>query len=130
MKEKDFNTIDEYIANQDKMFQKRLHELKQIILEVSPLQIQEKISYRIPTFWRNGNIIHFAQHAKHIGLYPGPEAIKVYKEKLVNYKTSKGTIQIPNHHPLDKSLIQELVRFNIERLENKVLSRQDEHTTK
>lgn len=44
MKEKDFNTIDEY-ANQDKMFQKRLHELKQIILEVSPLQIQEKISY-------------------------------------------------------------------------------------
>src|SRR5690606_17288452 len=129
MKEKDFNTIDEY-ANQEKMLQKRLHELKQIILEVSPLQIQEKISYRIPTFCRTGNIIHFAQHAQHIGLYQGPEAIKVYKEKLVNYKTSKGTIQIPNHPPLDKSLIQELVRFNIERLENKVLSRQDEHTTK
>src|SRR5690606_6083362 len=89
MKEKDFNTIDEYIASQDKMFQKRLHELKQIILEASPLQIQEKISYRIPTFWRNGNIIHFAQHAKHIGLYLGPEAIKVYKEKLVNYKHPK-----------------------------------------
>ena len=49
----------------------------------------------MPTFWKGRNLIHFAAASKHIGLYPGPDAIVAFAERLKGYKTSKGTVQIP-----------------------------------
>ena len=51
----------------------------------------------MPTWWQGHNIIHFAANKKHIGLYPGPEAVVQFAEKLdqAGYKYSKGSIQIP-----------------------------------
>ena len=42
-----------------------------------------------------GNLVHFACFRKHIGLYPGPEAVEEFREQLRDYKTSKGTIHLP-----------------------------------
>jgi len=68
----------------------------------------------MPTFFLKGNIIHFAAHKKHIGLYPGPKVIEVFSHRLEGYKITKGAIQIANDTPLDSSLIRDIVRFNIE----------------
>jgi len=35
-------------------------------------QAVEKISYGIPTFYFNGNLVHFAAYDHHIGFYPTP----------------------------------------------------------
>ena len=45
---------------------------------------------------------------KHIGLYPGPDAVMEFAEKLQEYKTSTGTIQFPYSKPLPLSLIAEI----------------------
>lgn len=115
MQEKlNIQTIDDYIFACPEAIQPKLEELKQIILSAAP-EMTEKISWQMPTFYLRGNVIHFAAHKKHIGIYPGPEAIEKFAKRLESYKTSKGAIQIPNDKPLDSLLIKDIVKFNIEK---------------
>lgn len=114
-----FTNIDEYIALSPESLQIKLEELRALIHSAAPGILIEKISYQMPTFWYQTNIIHFAFYKKHIGIYPGSKAIEFYKEKLHNYKTSKGAIQIPLDEKLPKQLIKNLVKFNIADLKKK-----------
>ena len=78
--------------------------------------LEQTISYGIPTLKKNGKIVlHFAAQKAHLGLYPGSEAIAHFDERLKDYQTSKGTIQIPYIQTLDYQLIEDLVRYNLER---------------
>ena len=67
----------------------------------------------MPTWWQGHNIIHFAAQKKHIGLYPGPEAVVQFAEKLdqAGYKYSKGSIQIPYSDDLPLNLIAEIASW-------------------
>lgn len=55
----------------------------------------------------------FAAQKKHIGLYPGPEAVAHFSEKLDEYgfKYSKSSIQIPYTDPLSLDLITEIAAW-------------------
>lgn len=59
------------------------------------------------------SIIHFAAQKKHIGLYPGPEAVTQFSEKLdqAGCKYSKGAIQIPYSDELPLLLISEIAAW-------------------
>ncbi|MFT4221951.1 iron chaperone [Dysgonomonas sp.] len=106
--------IDEYIVNFPADIQKIMTELRETIRKAAP-EATEKTSWGMPTFYLKGNLIHFAAHKKHIGLYPGAEAIQVFTKDLETYKTSKGAIQFPFDKPLPLKLITNIVKFNIER---------------
>ena len=64
----------------------------------------------MPTYWKDHNIIHFAAQKKHIGLYPGPEAVEAFGRKLeeAGLKYSKGSIRIPYSDSLPLDLIGEI----------------------
>ncbi len=106
--------IDEYIVNFPADIQKIMTELRETIRKAAP-EATEKTSWGMPTFYLKGNLIHFAAHKKHIGLYPGAEAIQIFAKDLETYKTSKGAIQFPFDKPLPLKLITNIVKFNIER---------------
>ena len=57
-----------------------LSEVREIMRKVLP-DAEERISWKMPTFWEEHNIIHFAAFKNHIGIYPGPEAILHYVEE-------------------------------------------------
>lgn len=57
------------------------------------------------------NIIQFAIFRNHIGLYPGPEAVAVFADRLQEYRTSKGAIQLPYDRPLPLELIGDIARW-------------------
>ena len=101
------NAIDEYISRQDEAIQPRLHAIRDAIRSAIPDTV-EKISYQMPTFWKGRNIIHFAAFKNHIGIYPGGEATQVFADRLTEYKTSKGTIQLPHGRELPLDLIREI----------------------
>ena len=63
------------------------------------------------TYWKGHNIIHFAGFKNHVGLYPGPEAVREFAERLKEYKTSKGTIQLPYSKPVPAELISDIARW-------------------
>jgi len=65
----------------------------------------------MPTYWHRHNIIHFAAHKNHIGIYPGEKAIKYFAESLSDYKTSKGAIQLQYSKPLPLDLIAEIAKW-------------------
>ena len=69
----------------------------------------------MPTFWKGRNIIHFAPAKNHIGIYPGPDAITAFAERLKDYKTSKGALQLPNKKELPLDLIADIARWSYEK---------------
>jgi uncharacterized protein YdhG (YjbR/CyaY superfamily) len=106
-------TIDEYIAEQAAEAQPLLRAVRDTIHAAAP-EATERISWRMPTFWQGENLIHFAALKKHIGIYPGGEAVGVFAERLTGYKTSKGTIQFPLDKPIDHELISDIARWRVE----------------
>jgi uncharacterized protein YdhG (YjbR/CyaY superfamily) len=108
-----FENIDEHIAGFPESTQKMLNQLRELIKERAP-EATETISYGIPTFVLNGNLVHFAGYAGHIGFYPGSAAIVEFKDLLTHYKTSKGTVQFRLTEPLPVDLIARIVDFRVE----------------
>ena len=108
------NQIDEYISRQEEAVRPRLIAIRKAIQAAIP-EAEERISYQMPTFWKGRNIIHFAAAKKHIGIYPGGEATGVFADRLTQFKTSKGAIQLPNDKELPLELIAEIARWCYER---------------
>ena len=102
-------TVDEYILAQDEAIRGHLERVRNVLRAALPDAV-EKISWSMPTWWKDHNIIHFAAAKKHIGLYPGPEAVTHFAEKLdqAGCKYSKGSIQIPYSDELPLDLIAEI----------------------
>lgn len=115
-------TIDEYIAGYPPDIQQILEKIRTTVREAAPDAI-ETISYQIPTFKLEGNLVHFAAFKKHIGFYPAPSGIEQFDEQLSKYKRAKGSIRFPLDEAIPYDLISEIVRFrvreNLERAEAK-----------
>lgn len=109
------NAIDEYIAEQAEDVQPLLQKIRETIHAAAP-DAEERISWRMPTFWQGRNIIHFAAFKKHIGLYPGDKAVAAFAERLKDYKSSKGAIQLPLNKPIDYELIADITRWGVSQL--------------
>jgi uncharacterized protein YdhG (YjbR/CyaY superfamily) len=114
----EFKTIDEYIATFPKNVQTILQELRQAIHEEAP-QAEEAISYSMPAFKQNGVLVYFAAFKSHIGFFPTASGVEAFKEKLVKYQTSKGTIRFPLDEPIPLDLIKEIVLFRVKQNERK-----------
>lgn len=110
------STIDEYISAQPEDVQPLLNKIRAIIRNAAPNAV-EKISWQMPTFWQEKNLIHFAAFKKHISIFPGGEATEVFSKRLTGYKTSKGTIQFPLNKPIDYDLISDITRWRVAQVE-------------
>ena len=105
-------TIDEYILAQDEGIRDQLQSIREVIRDELP-DATEKISWGMPTYWQGQNIIHFAAAKKHIGLYPGPEAVAFFAERLkeAGCKFNKGSIQVPYSDALPLTLLSEIAAW-------------------
>lgn len=105
-----YKTIDEYINIFPTEIQRILSQIRAIIRDEVP-DAMEAISYGMPTFKLNGkNLVHFAAWKEHIGFYPTPSGINMFKEELSQYEMSKGAIQFPLNKPMPLKLIRAIVQ--------------------
>jgi len=109
---KEFTSIDEYIRSFPPEIQKLLNEVRGAIKATAPDAI-EKISYHIPTFYLNGNLVHFAAFKNHIGFYPTSSGISAFKDELKEYKSAKGSVQFPLDKPMPIALIKRIVKYRV-----------------
>ncbi|HYF96481.1 MAG TPA: DUF1801 domain-containing protein [Patescibacteria group bacterium] len=119
MKIKNYKDIDKYIDNFSGDTRKKLEDIRKTIKSVVPKEATEKISYGIPTYYLNGNLLHFAGYKAHIGFYPGSASITEFKKELAAYKTSRGTVQFPHDKPLPLDLIRKIAGICVERNQTK-----------
>ena len=117
---KSVHDIDSYIKDFPKDVQITLNKVRNTIKKAAP-KAEEGISYGIPTFKLNGNLVHFGGFKNHIGFFPTASGIIKFKKELSPYKTSKGTIQFPLKSKIPFQLIHKITKFRVsENLKNKV----------
>jgi len=104
--------IDQYIARFPADVQEILEKIRLTIREAAP-EAKEKISYQMPTFTLEGNLVHFAGYKKHIGFYPTPSGIEKFKKEISVYKWAKGSVQFPLNQPIPYELISKIVTFRV-----------------
>lgn len=110
-----YETIDDYIANQPAEVQKVLQELISIIKEAAPDAL-EMLNYKVPCFTlvpggKRDQQLMMAGYAKFVGFYPFPTTMEAFSDELKDYKQGKGSVQFPLNKPLPKDLIIRMVKF-------------------
>ena len=105
-------SIDEYVAAFPPRVRKVLEEMRKTIRAAAPDAV-EAIKYRMPTFTLNGNLVHFAAYARHVGFYPTPSAIEKFRRELSAWKGAKGSVQFPLDEPMPLALVGRIVRFRV-----------------
>lgn len=111
--------INEYIAGFSEPVQQLLQEIRAAIQKAAP-DAQEAISYQMPTFKLNGNLVHFAAYKNHIGFYPAPTGITQFETELSDYQTTKGAIRFALDQPLPLELVSRIVKYRVKAHTSKV----------
>jgi len=101
--------IDEYIAGFPEDIKEKLEQVRQLIRITAP-QSEEIISYGMPAYKLNGNLVWIGAFSRHIGFYPKVTGTDALKKELLNYKGTKGSVHFPLNKPLPVELITEMVR--------------------
>ena len=106
-------TIDDYLAPLSDDKRAALENLRRAIKSAAP-RAEECISYQVPAFRLDGRmLVAFGAAAKHCSFYPGAHPVKVHKDELNAYDTSKGTIRFTAGRALPAALVRKLVKTRI-----------------
>ncbi len=104
-------SVDDYLSKLPADQRAALETLRGQIRALAP-EATEAISYGLPTFKLNGNLVHFGAAAKHCAFYPGA-VIDAFADRLAGFETAKGTIRFQPDAPLPSDLIADIVRHRI-----------------
>jgi len=112
MESKKFKTVDEYIASFPPDVGVILEKVRGIVRKAAP-GAEERISYGMPGYKLKHNLVYFAAHKGHIGLYPTPSATGAFAKELEPYESGKGSIKFPLDEPIPYDLIRRIVEFRV-----------------
>ncbi len=113
------SVIDDYL---DKFSGQERTEIEKIrfIVQATVPDAKEAITYGMPGFKYKGKyLVAFNIFKDHLGLFPTSGPIEVLKDKLTDFKTSKGGIQFTPQKPIPRSLIIEILLSRVAEISNK-----------
>lgn len=108
---KTYASIDDYLAPLPPEQRAALETLRGQIRALAP-EATEAISYGLPTFKLDGNLVHFGAAARHCAFYPGA-VVAQFADRLDGFEIAKGTIRFQPDRPLPPELIADIVRRRI-----------------
>ena len=118
-------SIDEYIAAFPPEVQSILKKIRLTIRKAVP-QAEEKISYKMPAFALDGDLIYFAAFKKHIGVFPPVRGDEKLSKQLARYRGDKGNLRFPLDEPIPYELIKRVVKFRVKEQAERARSRRKE----
>lgn len=114
----EFETVDEYIAMFPDDIQQVLKKVRAIVKENAP-EAEERTSWKMPSYYMGEPLIHFSAAQKHLGVYPTPNGVEAFADRLSEYKTTKGGVQFPFNKPLPYDLIADMVKYRVSQIKSK-----------
>lgn len=102
--------IKAYINEFPDPVQKKLRELRAVLKKVAP-KAKEVIKWGMPMFEENRILFAYAGFKNHMNFLPTPSALEPFKKELTDYKTGKGSLQLPYSEPLPTELIQKIAEY-------------------
>ena len=115
--------IDAYIADHPPEVREMLERMRAIIRKAAPKAV-EAISWDMPTFKQDGNLVHFAAFKKHMSIFASTSTVTHFLDGLGGYLSNKATVQFPYGKPLPAALITKLVKHRIAENAEKVAAKQ------
>lgn len=110
------SAIDTYLKSVEPSQQKELQRIREFIIKLVP-EAEETLSYGMPTFKYKGKILlHIGAFKNHMSIFPtaDPEIGSQLSRQLEEFRTSKGTLQFTEAHPIPDSLIKDIVAIRIQ----------------
>ncbi len=104
-------TIDDYIAMCPPEVHSILEQIRATTQSAAP-DAEEKISYNMPAFALNGDLVYFGAFKKHIGFYPPVKDEKLRLETSI-YEGEKGSLRFPLDKPIPYDLISKIVKARV-----------------
>ena len=110
-----FHTVDGYIASFPREASAVLKAVRETIRNAAPAEVEEAISYQIPTFKLDGRyLIYFAGWKDHVSVYPTPVAMtEALQRDLEPYRSGKASANFPLDRPVPYGLISRLVKARL-----------------
>jgi uncharacterized protein YdhG (YjbR/CyaY superfamily) len=107
-------TVNGYLAAVPEPARSTLKKVRAAIRAAAPAETTEIISYGMPIYKYKGTLIGLAAFPKHCSLFLATSSLlKMFKDELSRYKTSKGTIRFPSDKPLPASLVKKIVKARV-----------------
>ena len=104
--------VDAYLQPYSAEVREKCETIRQLVRRIAP-EAEETISWGMPTYKLEGNLVHFAVHSRHIGFYPGADGVEAFDSELAAFAHSKGAIQFPFDKPLPLDLIERITHFRV-----------------
>jgi uncharacterized protein YdhG (YjbR/CyaY superfamily) len=105
-------SIDQYIAAAPAAIRPVLTRIRATIRKAAP-QAEERISYRMPAYRLNGELVYFAAFKHHIGLYPPVRGDAKLEQAVKAYANEKGNLRFPLDEPIPYELIARIVKQRV-----------------
>jgi len=105
-------SVDDYINAFPAETKEILEKVRETIRKVVPTA-KEILSYGIPTFKLDKNLVSFAAYKRHIGFYPTSEALDAFRKELTQYKSAKGSVQFPLDVQIPYDLIAQITHHRV-----------------
>jgi uncharacterized protein YdhG (YjbR/CyaY superfamily) len=106
--------VDSYLRPLEEPKRTTLQELRRTILEIVP-EAEEGISYRVPAFRLNGQVIAgFAAFKNHLSYLPfSGSVLGELGGQLDGYTMTKSSLHFPIDRPLPKTLVERLIAVRL-----------------
>ena len=108
-------TVTEYLASVPPKARKALRQIRAAIRKGAP-DVEERISYRIPTFTLDGKyLLYMAAFKEHVSIYPVTSGMMTkYGKQLARHRAGAGTLRFPLDEPLPVGLITRLAKVRVQ----------------
>jgi uncharacterized protein YdhG (YjbR/CyaY superfamily) len=103
-----FATVDAYIASFPRDVQTVLRKMRASIKRALP-GATERISYNMPTYRLERDVIYFGAFKRHLGVYP-PVRESRLAARVSKYRNEKGNLQFALDQPMPYALIGEIAK--------------------
>jgi uncharacterized protein YdhG (YjbR/CyaY superfamily) len=108
-------SVRDYLAQAPPAARAILQKIRAIVRDVAP-DAEERISYQMPAFFRDGVIIYYAAFQRHIGIFPPVTGDASLEKALRPYRGPKGNLKFPLDKPIPFPLIRRIVRARLKEL--------------
>ena len=108
--------IDAYLFSLPDDIRSALERVRRIITETAP-DCTERVSYRIPIFRLQRDLVGISSHKDHCSLHSmSPSLMSAMSEELEGLQVSGATIHFAPKEPLPTELVEQIVRERIKEL--------------
>jgi len=106
-------SVQDYLDKVPEPARRNFAALQTAVRSAVPDDAIEVISYGIPAFKRGKVLVWFAAFSNHCSLFPTAAVLAEFRDELMGFVVSKGTVQFPLEKPVPVTLVKKLVKARV-----------------